>query len=169
MMNQMPIHQTRGVRRARPADAVAITELVQAAYGHYPERIGVRPRPMDDDYGRAIQTNEVWVFPDHGMIEGVMVLTADGDHLFVDNVAVAPSAQGGGLGRTLLEHAEARVAELGLREVRLLTHRLMSENQSIYEHLGWTRMPAPDEQRGWAVYFRKRSGRHSPESDRDVR
>ncbi len=123
---------------------------------------------MDDDYGHAIQAHEVWVLPDDGRIEAAVVLVAESDHLFVDNVAVAPGAQGGGRGRTLLEHAETRAAELGLREVRLLTHRLMSENRSIYEHLGWERMPTPVEQREWAVYFRKRSDGFDPEGEENV-
>jgi len=31
----------------------------------------------------------------------------------------------------------------------------MSENRSIYEHLGWKRMAVPAEHRDWAVYYRK--------------
>ena len=143
------------MRRADPTDAPAITQLVQAAYAHYPERIGARPRPMDEDYGRVIRTDEVWVIPDDGEIEAVLVLAHAFDHLFIENVAVAPSAQGAGRGQALLDHAEARAAELGLQEVRLLTHRLMGENRSIYEHLGWERMEARPEHRDWAVYYRK--------------
>lgn len=143
------------MRRARPTDAAAIYELVQDSYAHYPELIGGRPRPMDDDYERVIEADEVWVVPEQGDIEAVLVLAAGDDHLFVDNVAVASSAQGAGHGRMLLAHAELRAAELGLPEVRLLTHRLMTENLAIYEHLGWERMPAPAEHAEWAVYFRR--------------
>ena len=143
------------MRRARQTDASAISDLVQHAYAHYPELIGVRPRPMDDDYERVISEDEVWVIPDQGDIEAVLVLAAGDGHLFVDNVAVTPAAQGGGHGRELLAHAEARAAELGLPEIQLLTHRLMSENLAIYDHLGWERIPAPPEHAEWAVYFRK--------------
>jgi N-acetylglutamate synthase-like GNAT family acetyltransferase len=147
------------VRRANLADAPAITRVIRAAYAHYPERIGARPRPMDDDYERVIRTDEVWVTAGAGGVDAVLVLAAAADHLFVENVAVAPSAQGAGRGRALLAHAEARAAELRLQEVRLLTHRLISENRSIYEHLGWERMAAPAEHRDWAVYYRKRVDR----------
>jgi N-acetylglutamate synthase-like GNAT family acetyltransferase len=143
------------MRRARSTDAAAIKELVQAAYGHYPERIGGRPRPMDDDYEHEIEINEVWVLPDEGDIAGVIVLVVGDGHLFVGNVAVAPSAQAAGRGRELLAHADARAAELGLPELRLMTHGLMSENQAIYEYLGWERMATPAEHAEWAVYYRK--------------
>jgi 3'-phosphoadenosine 5'-phosphosulfate sulfotransferase len=38
------------IRPAEPADARAIAEIVERAYGGYVERIGLRPGPMDDDY-----------------------------------------------------------------------------------------------------------------------
>ena len=143
------------MRRARLTDAAAIHALVQEAYAHYPDLIGGRPRPMDADYERVIADDEVWVIPDEGDVEAVIVLVAGDGHLFVDNVAVALSAQGHGHGRTLLAHAETRAAELGLPEIRLLTHRLMADNRAIYEHLRWEPVPAPAEHAEWAVYFRK--------------
>lgn len=37
-------------RAAKLSDAPAIGSLVELAYGHYVERIGFSPRPMEDDY-----------------------------------------------------------------------------------------------------------------------
>ena len=142
-------------RRARAEEAAEIAALVRAAYAPYPARIGARPAPMDADYEREIALNEVWVAPGGGAIEAVMVLSHADDHLFVDNLAVAPAAQGSGRGRALLAHAEARAAALGLPELRLLTHELMTENRAIYEHLGWRQTEAPADERLGRVYFRK--------------
>jgi GNAT superfamily N-acetyltransferase len=38
------------IRPATLADARAVGALVEEAYGHYVERIGKRPAPMDEDY-----------------------------------------------------------------------------------------------------------------------
>ena len=58
--------------------------------------------------------------------------------MWVDNVAVAPVAQGAGTARRLLEFAEVRAAEMGVPELRLFTHVRMTKNRAIYAHLGWT-------------------------------
>jgi hypothetical protein len=42
------------LRLARLADAPRLTQLVQAAYGHYVERLGSPPRPMTDDYADVV-------------------------------------------------------------------------------------------------------------------
>jgi len=89
---------------------------------------------------------------------GVIVLRRETDHLFVDNVAVAPAAQGTGLGRALLAHAESRAVELDLGELRLLTHELMTENRAVYAALGWEHLDPPADEKLRRVYFRKAVG-----------
>lgn len=143
------------IRRAEPSDAPAIGALVQEAYAHYPERIGVRPGPMDADHLREIAEKEVWLTPPDGRLLGVIVLRREPDHLFVDNVAVAPAAQGTGVGRALLDHAARRALALGLDELRLLTHELMTENRAFYAHLGWQPIDPPAGERLPRLYFRK--------------
>jgi len=77
---------------------------------------------MDSDYAREIAEKEVWVYTTDGEVRGVLVLRREPDHLFIDNLAVAPWAQSAGIGRALLEHAGARGVALGVPELRLLTH-----------------------------------------------
>jgi ribosomal protein S18 acetylase RimI-like enzyme len=55
----------------------------------------------------------------------------------VDNLAIEPTRQGGGLGRRLLDHAVREAARLRLPAVRLYTNVAMTENQAIYAHLGF--------------------------------
>jgi N-acetylglutamate synthase-like GNAT family acetyltransferase len=143
------------LRRARAEDAGAIYELVQRAYAHYPEVIGVRPAPMDFDYAEQVATNEVWVTEDGGAIQGVIVMRWEPDHVFIDNVAVDPGRQGSGTGRSLLDHAEARAREEGIDELQLLTHELMAQNRAMYAHLGWEETDRRDEEGFSRVYFRK--------------
>jgi ribosomal protein S18 acetylase RimI-like enzyme len=148
--------------RAEPGDADAIADLVQRAYAHYPERIGVRPAPMDADYAAAVRENEVWVAERGEAIVGVVVLRHDAGHAFVDNVAVAPDAQGEGLGGRLLALAESRAAAAGHAEVRLLTNELMHENRAMYQHLGWRQTELRREHGFSRVYFAKALGRAGP-------
>ena len=59
------------------------------------------------------------------------------DHVLVDNLAVAPQAQGRGVGGRLLEHADQRARAAGLPEVRLHAHELMTENLAHYPRQGF--------------------------------
>ena len=127
------------LRRATASDAAAIRSIVDRAYGHYVERIGMRPGPMDDDYDARVASasSEVTVVEVDGAVAGYVVLVPSGDHLLVENVGVDPSHQGLGLGTALLDFAERRARDLGLDEIRLYTHELMTENRALYARRGF--------------------------------
>lgn len=125
------------VRPAVPQDVAAITQLVTEAFSKYIERIGVPPGPMLKDYAAVLASSRVWVVETAGGIDGVLVVEEAGDHLDLDVVAVAPSAQGRGHGARLLARAEADARELGLSEVRLHTNVAMTENQVFYPRHGY--------------------------------
>ena len=125
------------VRRAAAADAEACRAVVLAAYAVHLPRMTVRPQPMTLDYATVVADHETWLVDDDGEVVALLVLTAYDDHLGLDNVAVAPSHQGRGLGRELMAYAEGRAQELGLPRIRLHTHATMVENQRLYERLGY--------------------------------
>jgi ribosomal protein S18 acetylase RimI-like enzyme len=127
----------RSVRPAGPEDAAAIRDLVRASYARYIERIGKEPAPMLEDYAALIGAGEVWVSVEGEEVLGVLVMRPAEDHLFVDNVAVAPDHQGKGLGRELMTFAEARARKDGLPEIRLYTNEKMRENVAVYAKLGF--------------------------------
>jgi N-acetylglutamate synthase-like GNAT family acetyltransferase len=143
------------LRRAEPTDAAAIDRLVQAAYQVYVDELGLRPAPMKADHAAEIEAKEVWVAEEDGALVGVVVVRAEADHLFVDNVAVDPGAQGGGHGRALLERAEELAAERGVGEIRLLTNVRMTANREMYAHLGWEETEVRHEHGYHRVYLRK--------------
>ena len=60
----------RSFRPAIGADASKVSALVNAAYGHYVERIGMLPGPMTDDYAEVIRSSQVTVAESHGAIVG---------------------------------------------------------------------------------------------------
>jgi N-acetylglutamate synthase-like GNAT family acetyltransferase len=143
------------LRRADPHDADAVEAVVQAAYQVYVDELGLRPAPMSADQAAEIKSKDVWVAEDDGAIVGVVVVRLEADHVFVDNVAVHPAAQGGGLGGRLLERAEELAAERGVNEIRLLTNVRMTANRDMYAHLGWEETEIRHEHGYERVYLRK--------------
>ena len=145
------------IRPARPEDAPAVRRLVQDAYGPYMARLGKPPGPMLDDYDRRIADRQAWVLEeDDGRLAGLLVLEdAPGGALLLDNLAVAPSAQGKGQGRALVAFAEAQARRRGHGEVRLYTHELMTENLALYARLGFRETHRASEKGYARVYMAK--------------
>ena len=117
------------IRLAVPSDTQAIGDLIHAAYRHYISRIGKPPGPMTDDYAARVGDGQVWVAEQPtGTIAGVLVLedVPDGA-LLLDNIAVAPAAQGTGIGRALMLFAEDEARRRGHCRIRLYTHVRMVE------------------------------------------
>jgi ribosomal protein S18 acetylase RimI-like enzyme len=150
------------LRLAAPADLTAIEALVARAYGGYVARIGKPPGPMLDDYAARIAENAVRVLEDNGRIVGVLVLLPASDHLLLDNVAVDPAAQGRGYGRQLIAVAEAEASRLGLPEVRLYTHELMTENVALYTRLAYVETHRAEQAGYRRVFMRKPIGPVEP-------
>jgi ribosomal protein S18 acetylase RimI-like enzyme len=128
---------THSLRPATEEDAPSVAELVDAAYGHYVDRIGRLPGPMTDDYGEVIRDRQVTVAESDGTIVGVLVLAVTDEGFGIDNVAVDPSRRGTGLGRTLLELAEAEARRAGFDSIYLYTHEKMTENLELYSRIGY--------------------------------
>jgi GNAT superfamily N-acetyltransferase len=143
------------LRSAEQADASKVDALVDAAYGHYVERIGMLPRPMTDDYGQVIASRQVTVAEIHGTIVGVIVLTVDEEGFLIDNVAVDPSHRGKGLGRALLEFAEAEARRAGFDSIYLYTHERMKENLALYSRIGYAEYDRRSQGQFSLVYMRK--------------
>jgi ribosomal protein S18 acetylase RimI-like enzyme len=144
------------IRAATAADAAAIGQIVDQAYRHYIPRIGKPPGPMLDDYATRVAEGVVWVIEDESGLAGVIVLLPRPHHLLLDNVAVAPTRQGSGLGRRLLAFAEAEAVRRGYREIRLYTHQTMTENQRLYAAIGYEETGRGTEAGYDRVFMRKR-------------
>ncbi|HEV2825232.1 MAG TPA: GNAT family N-acetyltransferase [Actinomycetota bacterium] len=145
-------------RPAAAPDASKVAELVDAAYGHYVERIGVLPGPMTDDYAEVIGTHRVTVAEQHGAVVGVIVLAVTDEGFLVDNVAVHPGHRGRGLGRALLEFAEAEARRAGFDSIYLYTHEKMTENLALYAKIGYLEYERRSQGAFSLVYLRKQLG-----------
>lgn len=147
------------IRPAVAADVPAVKAVIDAAFHHYIERIGLVPSPMEADHAANVAAGLVFVVGGRGRgdgvgvdggigagggmgvgggpVRGLVVVIQEADHLYLDTIAVHPEAQGSGLGRALMLWVEARARQLGLGEVRLLTNAMMWENQKLYERYGY--------------------------------
>jgi N-acetylglutamate synthase-like GNAT family acetyltransferase len=147
------------LRRAGEADVRAITALVAEAYRHYEPLIGRTPLPMLIHYEDAVREHEVWVLKADGALVGVIELEARLDHLWIENVAVAPRWQGRGFGRLLLLHAEDEARAHGVGELQLLTNERYVDNIAMYTRYGYRETDRVPHRGTDLVYFRKRVGK----------
>jgi len=150
------------IRRARPVDASAITELVRRAYGPYVARIGREPAPMLADYESVVRNEQAWVAEGNGRIVGLLVLRFEHGFVLLDNVAVAPEVQRVGIGSALLAFAEDQGRQAGLSEVRLHTNVAMTETLSYYLHHGYRETHRAVQDGYQRVFFSKSINTRSP-------
>lgn len=146
------------LRRATAQDARSISLLVRAAYERYIERMGKPPRPMLEDYERVIREHDVVLAEVDGALAGVLVLGKTDDGFKIVNVAVDPARQKSGVGRALLEFAEAEARRLGYDSIHLSTNEKMTENQALYARIGYREYDRRVEDGYSRVYLRKPLG-----------
>lgn len=125
------------LRTAGPADVPRLTDLVLLAYRPYVGRLGGKPRPMTDDYEQIVRDRHVTVVEHESTVVGMIVLATGPEGFYIDNVAVDPAHQGGGIGRALLAHAETVATREGFDSIFLFTHELMAENIALYQRVGY--------------------------------
>ena len=124
------------MRRADVGDADALSRCIEAAYSIYETRVTDLPA-VSEGVPEDIKSHRVWVAEiDRDIVGGIILIPQEG-YLLLTNIAVHPARSGLGLGRALMELAEAECLELGLRELRLGTHVDMPDNVSLYTYLGW--------------------------------
>jgi N-acetylglutamate synthase-like GNAT family acetyltransferase len=146
--------------RLRPAtehDAAGVKACIDASYGHYVARIGGLPGPMRDDYAEVIRTRwRVTVAESEGAIVGVLILDVTDEGFLLETVGVVPALWGQGMGRRLLELAEAEARRAGFDAIYLYTHQKMTENQRLYAKIGYAEFERRVDGGLPRVYMRKR-------------
>ena len=137
-------------------DASAAGKIVQSTY------IALPGYPRDDEYDEALAAVtertldcDVVVALINQQIVGCLTYVADHTHKAYefddpDGVsfryfAVAPSAQGSGVGRAMVEWCIARARADGKSRLRIHTLESMPAAQRLYERIGFRRDPDNDE------------------------
>jgi len=110
---------------------------------------------MGVDYTGAIRRGECWVAEIDSRIAGMLVIVLADSYLHLDTIAVAPEAQGCGVGSRLLAFAEERAAAAGFAEVKLFTNAAMTENLTYYARHGYRETHRSEEHGFRRVFFTK--------------
>ena len=147
------------IRVATAGDAGAMTRIAAEAYEIYISRMGRRPAPMDADFARHIAEDFVLLYADDQVqgyqVQGYVVVVEKPDYVLLENVAVAKSAQGKGLGTKLIAAVERELKARGVEHYQLYTNEKMTENLAYYPRLGFVETKRVEEDGFRRVYFVK--------------
>jgi len=143
------------IRPAKPADLAAIERCAREAYEIYVKRIGKDPAPMVADFAARIESKTLHVLEHEGAVAGFVVFYPCGDHVHLENVAVAGDAQGRGFGSKLIAFAEDETRRTGFSRVELHTNEKMTENIPYYANRGYTEIGRWEEDGFNRIFFRK--------------
>ena len=102
-----------------------------------------------------IDAAEVWVAADFAENLGYIVMRVGPASLHIENVAVMPERHGEGIGKALLNFAEAEAKRVGIKRLDLYTNAAMRENLTLYPLLGWSETDRRTEDGFERVYFEK--------------
>ena len=143
------------IRQATPQDAAAIAGLTRAAYTTWIPVIGREPKPMEANYDEAVLKHRFDLLYVDGTLAALIETVKEADHLLIENVAVSPDFQGGGLGGQLLKHVEKLACDQGYGELRLYTNKKFASNVELYLHVGYRIDRETVGARGTTVYMSK--------------
>jgi len=132
------------LRRATRDDLPAVVALQKAAYAKNRPLLGVEPLPLLADYAQVFAAYEVYLAERDGALDGVLILEPRADDLLIWSVAVAPAAQGRGVGNRMLAFADDRARELKRSCVRLYTGQPLTFNIAWYTRHGYAHESTED-------------------------
>jgi ribosomal protein S18 acetylase RimI-like enzyme len=142
------------IRKATAEDTARIGVIARAAYAKFVPRIGREPAPMVADFAAEVAAGRVVVIATAEAVDGYMIAWPEADAYFIDNIAIDPARQGGGLGRQLMDHAVGEAKRRRLSAIRLYTNAAMTENLSMYAHMGFVETHRAVEKGFDRVYLR---------------
>ena len=127
------------IRRARPEEAEALTEIAHAAKRHwnYPESWIQQWQPDLTITREFIATNEVFAATINGELAGCCALVLTDSLAEIEHMWIRPEQMGSGVGRALFEHARARAVERGANVIELSADPYA---EGFYERMGAKRI-----------------------------
>ena len=129
-MNELPF------RQAEPTDAEAIAAIVNAAFRV--ERFFIDGDRTNPEHIRALlQTSTFLLAEDSGQLIGCVYVELRGEQGYFGLLAIDPERQKTGLGKRLVEAAEAYCRAAGCREMTLQIVNVRAELPGFYQRLGY--------------------------------
>lgn len=150
------------LRMGASGEEEALAVLVELAFRDYLRGIGRDGTDPRDWLPARLADGEVEVAEANGRLLGMAALSRNAvdERLTVDLLAVDPVAQGCGIGRLLLSHAERLARQMGARSMHLHTVARYDHLVRLYEGAGFEAThhgPRPKGCDGHPrVFFRKR-------------
>ncbi len=132
--------------------------MTRAAYAKWVPVIGREPLPMKADYDRAVCEHDIDLLFVDGRMVALLEVMIRPDHLWIENLAVAPDDQRRGWGRHLLAHAERKALAAGCGAIRLLTNGAFAANVVLYQRAGYIIDRTEPFAGGTTVYMSKQIG-----------
>jgi ribosomal protein S18 acetylase RimI-like enzyme len=132
------------LRLAEEHDLSTVKELTRRAYAQYRPLLGRDATPVTEDYRLRIQAGQVWLAEVDAAPVGLLVLEDQGERLLIYSVAVEPEHQGHGLGRRLLDFAEATAKARGKTAISLYANAKWQRNLDIYRRYGFVEIARRD-------------------------
>lgn len=136
------------IRPAKDTDAPAIQEIIAAAFSEYPGCVfdmSEMPELYAPATAFAQQGGVIWVAERDGEILGNIAVSPDpNDKLHsweLRKCYLRATARGHGLGRRLIEHAEAYVLERGARRMYLWSDTRFLTAHAVYARCGYVKQP----------------------------
>ncbi|SLN49039.1 putative acetyltransferase [Aquimixticola soesokkakensis] len=144
------------IRKATSEDESGVRLCAEDAYEQYVAAIGKKPAPMVADFGSLIASGSVYIAVEaDAELNGFIVFYQEDDYFMLENVAVHANATGKGVGKRLITFCEQQAKQSGVKRVKLYTNEKMSENLSIYPHLGYREIDRRTEDGFNRVFFEK--------------
>ena len=128
------------LRDAAPTDAPTVAEVVRQSFAEYEPWLtppsGANAETSDTVLQKMAQGHVTLALLGGEMVGCVFTEPRDG-FLYLGRLAVLPSHRHQGVGRALMDSAEARATRSGLPAVRLGVRIALPENRAYYERLGY--------------------------------
>ena len=125
------------VRVAETQDAVAITNLINAAF-RQAESFFIDCDRVDCEVVQSLMdTGEFLVIDDGDTLAGCVYIELRGERAYLGLLSVDPQRQKAGLGSQLMTHAERYCAAAGCKLMDLRIVNLRTENHAFYSRRGY--------------------------------
>ena len=127
------------LRRAKPEDAAALTEIAVAAKRHwgYPERWIQSWKEVLTIQPEFIARNETYIAYAEVRVVGFYALVSRAGKMSMEHLWVLPNAMGQGVGRALFAHAVQRTKSLGISVIEIESD---PNAEGFYERMGARRV-----------------------------
>lgn len=136
------------IRPATPADAAKLQEIERLAGERFRE-VGLTwvaedEPPSLETLATYANAGRCWIADDNGTPCGYLLVNEVDEYAHIEQVSVRPDYQGQGIGRALINQAEAWAIDNGRVALTLTTFTDVPWNRPLYEHLGFRVLSADE-------------------------